>query len=92
MDCQIKENYEKIWKVFFLLIIALPALFINKYVYNFRINQEVVINIFIFAVFIFYILNTINEGKFIHSTHSLNLPILLFILSATLSILLNNIL
>lgn len=88
-DIITKKN-QKVWNIFFLLVILLPTLFVYKYVYNFRINQAVVMNLLILAIFTFYILNTIKEGKFIYSTHSLNIPILLFILIATMSILINN--
>ena len=76
--------------VFFLFIITLPALFIHKYVYNFRINQTLIINLLIFVIFTFYILNTIKEEKIKCSRNFLNLYILLFILFAAISIILNN--
>ncbi|MHC2994417.1 MAG: tetratricopeptide repeat protein [Candidatus Atribacteria bacterium] len=90
MNIIIKKNYNKISKISFLLIILLPTLFVYKYVYNFRINQAVVMNLLILAICTFYILNTINEGKFIYSTHSLNFPILLFIIIAIISVLITN--
>jgi len=77
-------------KFFFLPIIILPALFIYKYVYNFRINQAIIINLLALGIIAFYILKIIKEGKVIYSIHSLNLTILLFILIATLSLLINN--
>jgi O-antigen ligase/Flp pilus assembly protein TadD len=83
-------NYKKISKISFLLIIALPTLLVCKYVYNFRINQATIITIFALGIFTFYIFSIIKEGKIIYASHSLNLPILLFILIATLSILINN--
>jgi len=80
------KSYKRIWRVFFLLIITLPALFLYKYIYNFRINQATIINLLALGIFAFYIFNIIKEGKIKYVTNSLNLPILLFILIATLSI------
>ena len=90
MSIIIKRNYEKICKILFLSIIFLPSLLVCKHVYNFRINQTVIINLLIFGMFAFYILNAINEEKFTYSKNSLNLPILFFVLFTTLSILLKN--
>ena len=90
MGITIIKNYDKIWKILFLLIIILPALFVNKHVYNFRINQAAIINLLALGIVTLYIFSIIKEGKIIYSTHSLNLPILLFILIITLSILINN--
>ena len=90
MSIVINKNYQKIWKMCFLLIIALPALFVYKHVYNFKINQTVIINLLIFGMFAFYILNAVSEEKFTYLKNSLNLSILLFVLFAALSILLNN--
>jgi len=84
------KNYQKILNVCFLLIITLPALFVYKHVYNFRINQTVIINLLILTMFTFYILNVIKEEKVKYSRNSLNLPILFFVLFAAISILLNN--
>lgn len=74
----------------FLLIISLPSLFVYKYVYNFRINQTLIINLLIFTIFTFYVLNAIKEEKVKYSRNFLNLHILLFVLFAAISILLNN--
>jgi len=76
--------------VFFLFIITLPVLFIHKYVYNFRINQTLIINLLIFIIFTFYILNAVKEEKIKYSRNYLNLPILLFVFFAAISILMNN--
>ena len=76
--------------ILFLLIITLPALFVYKYVYLFRVNQTVIINFLILAIFAFYIINVVIKKKFIYSKNSLNLPILLFVLIAAVSILINN--
>ena len=88
-DIMTKKN-QKVWNIFFLLIILLPTLFVYKYVYNFRINQATIINLLALGIFTFYIFSIIKEEKIVYSTYSLNLPILLFILIITLSILINN--
>jgi O-antigen ligase/Tfp pilus assembly protein PilF len=84
------KSYKRIWRVFFLLIIILPSLFVHKYVYNFRINQAMIINLLAFSIFIYYIFTIIKKGKFSYTNNSIHLPILIFILLASLSILLNN--
>ena len=84
-DIVIKKN-QKVWNIFFLLVILLPTLFVHKYIYNFRINQATIISLLAIGIFTFYIFSIIKEGKIKYVTNSLNLPILLFILIATLSI------
>lgn len=59
-----KEKDKIVWNLFFLLLIALPALIIYKYVYDFRINQAVIINILVFVMFAFYLLLIIKKGEF----------------------------
>ena len=86
----IKENYKRIWNILFSLIIVLPILLVYKYVYNFTTNQTMIVNLLTLTIFTYYIFLIIKEGKFIYSVNSLNFPILLFILIAVLSILVNN--
>ena len=89
MNITIIKSYEKVWNIYFLLIITLPVLFIYKYIHNFRVNQAAIINLLTLILFAFYILSIIKEGKLNYQANSLNLPILLFILIAIFSILLN---
>src|SRR5665648_506546 len=90
MENMLTKKNQKVWNIFFLLIILLPTLFVYKFVYNFRINQATIISLLAIGIFTFYIFSIIKEGKIKYSRNSLNLPILLFVLFATISILLNN--
>ena len=90
MDYLIKENYKRIWNILFSLIIVLPILFVYKYVYNFVTNQIMIVNLLTLIIFTFYIFIIIKEEKLVYSTNSLNFPILLFIIIAIISILINN--
>jgi len=85
-----KEKDKIIWNLFFLLLIALPAIIIYKYVYDFRINQAVVINILVFVMFTFYLLLIIKKGEFSYKISPLNFPLFMFVLTAILSLLINN--
>jgi len=90
MSINIKEKDKIIWNLFFLLLIALPALIIYKYVYDFRINQAVIINILVFIMFTFYLLLIIKKGEFSYKISPLNFPLFMFVLTAILSLLINN--
>lgn len=85
-----KEKDKIIWNLFFLLLIALPALIIYKYVYDFRINQAVITNILVFVMFTFYLLLIIKKGEFSYKISPLNFPLFMFVLTAILSLLINN--
>jgi len=85
-----KEKDKIIWNLFFLLLIALPALIIYKYVYDFRINQAVIINVLVFVMFAFYLLLIIKKGEFSYKISPLNFPLFMFVLTAILSLLINN--
>jgi len=92
MSINIKEKDKDkiIWNLFFLLLIALPALIIYKYVYYFRINQAVIINVLVFVMFTFSLLLIIKKGKFSYKISPLNYPLFMFVLTAILSLLINN--
>lgn len=85
-----KEKDKIIWNLFFLLLIALPALIIYKYVYDFRINQAVIINVLVFVMFTFYLLHIIKKGEFSYKISPLNFPLFMFVLTAVSSLLINN--
>ena len=85
-----KEKDKIIWNLFFLLLIALPVLIIYKYVYDFRINQAVIISILVFVMFTFYLLLIIKKGEFSYKISPLNFPLFMFVLTAILSLLINN--
>jgi len=85
-----KEKDKIVWNLFFLLLIALPVLIIYKYVYDFRINQAVIINILVFVMFTFYLLLIIKKGEFSYKISPLNFPLFMFVLTAILSLLINN--
>ena len=85
-----KEKDKIIWNLFFLLLIALPALIIYKYVYDFRINQAVIINVLVMVMFTFYLLLIIKKGEFSYKISPLNFPLFMFVLTAILSLLINN--
>lgn len=85
-----KEKDKIVWNLFFLLLIALPALIIYKYVYDFRINQAVIINVLVMVMFTFYLLHIIKKGEFSYKISPLNFPLFMFVLTAILSLLINN--
>ena len=72
-----------------LLILFIP-LFCNKNVVYLRINQELILKIFIIFTFTIWILNHLNNTGLEINITNLNLPIFLFVLIMTISLLNTN--
>jgi len=74
-----------------LKLLALSiSLFIYKYVYNFRINQEMILKLFIIILIILWIIKILSVEEMAWKRNELNLPIYLFIIILTLSLLITN--
>ncbi len=68
-----------------LTLIAIP-LFVNKYVYNFRVNQEAVLKLFTLILFAIFLMKIINTGEYSWQKTKLDLPIILFTLVLAISL------
>jgi O-antigen ligase/Tfp pilus assembly protein PilF len=66
-------------------IIILVPLFVNKNIYNFRINQEAVLKLLVIIALFLWLLRIINNEDFFWQKSSLNLPIFIFILVISVS-------
>jgi len=78
--------YKKIISITLKLLIIGTSLFVYKYVYDFRINQEIILKLFAILLFTVWILKIINNDGFSFEKTNLNLPILIFILLMTISL------
>ena len=68
-----------------LSLVAVP-LFANKYVYNFRVNQEAILKLFTVILFAVWLVRIINIEKYSVRKTKLDLPVILFILVLILSV------
>ena len=90
MEKYLKKNnniYEKFILINLKLLILFTSLFVYKYVYDFKVNQEMSFKLFAIILFSLWILKILNNGEFYFEKTSLNLPILIFILLMTVSLL-----
>lgn len=78
--------YKKIISINLKLLIIGTSLFVYKYVYDFRINQEIILKLFAILLFTVWILKIINNEGFSFEKNNLNLPIFIFILLMTISL------
>lgn len=85
----LKNNniYEKFILTNLKLLILFTSLFAYKYVYNFKINQEVSLKLFTILLSIIWIIKIINNNEYSFEKIRLNLPILIFIFLMTISLL-----
>lgn len=80
------ENiYDKLILINLKLLILFIPLFCNKNIVYLRINQELILKLFIIFSFAFWILNNLNNTNFEINISKLNLPVLLFVLITTIS-------
>jgi len=78
--------YQKIITVILKLLLLTTALFANKYVYDFRVNQEVILKLFAVILIAVWLVKTINSEKYSLQKSKLNLPIFLFVSILVLSL------
>jgi len=85
-----KDNiYQKLFTVFLKLLLIIITLFANKYIYNFRVNQEAILKLFTIILFAAYLAKMVNTGKYSLQKTKLDLPIILFTLLLILSLLIS---
>lgn len=72
-----------------LYLLSIPLL-AYRYVYDFRINQEVILKLFTIILLTFWILKVINSEEYTFNWTRLCLPLLLFTLSLIFSLLISN--
>mgnify|MGYP003681900109 CR=1 FL=1 len=67
-----------------LLLIIIPLL-VNKYVYNFRVNQDTILKLFTIILFSVWLVKIINTEKYSLKKTKFDLPLILFTLVLVLS-------
>jgi len=67
------------------LLLSIP-LFANKYIYNFRVNQDAILKLFTVILFAVWLAKIINTEKYFLQKTKLNLPLILFALVLILSL------
>lgn len=68
-----------------LLLLSVP-LFVNKYIYNFRVNQDAILKLFTVILFSIFLMKILNTGKYSLKKTKLELPLILFTLVLVLSL------
>jgi len=82
-----KNNiYKKTITIILKLLLLSVPLFANKYVYNFRVNQEAVLRLFILVMLATWLVKIINTEKYSLQKTKLDLPLILFTLLLVLSL------
>jgi O-antigen ligase/Tfp pilus assembly protein PilF len=64
--------------IFLKLLLIIVPLLVNKYVYNFRVNQETGLKLFTLISISIWLMKIINTGKYSLKKTKLDLPIILF--------------
>ena len=84
----LKEDYYKTIILICLKVLILTiVLLVNKYVYEFRVNQEMILRLFIIIILTLLVIKYFVEKEISWFKNSLNLPIFLFVLVMSLSLL-----
>jgi len=78
--------YKKLMTIILKLFLLIITLYVNKYVYNFRVNQEAFLKLFIIILFAAWLIKIINTEKYFLQKTKLNLPVILFTLVIVLSL------
>ncbi|RLC35326.1 MAG: hypothetical protein DRH33_08615 [Candidatus Nealsonbacteria bacterium] len=82
-----KNNiYNNLLTIFLKLLLVIVPLFVNKYVYNFRVNQEIGLKLFVVISVAIWLIKIINTGEYSLQKTKLDLPLILFSLVLVLSL------
>jgi len=88
----LKETfYQKTLLALLKLLILSISLFIYKYIYNFRINQEMILKLFAILLLILWIIKLFSSEGVTWNKNKLNLPIYFFILILSFSLMISNV-
>lgn len=82
-----EDYYKKIILICLKILILATVLLVNKYVYEFRVNQEMVLKLFIIIILTLLIIKYLETKEISWYVNKLNLPISLFILVMSISLL-----
>lgn len=84
----IEENniFNNLITIFLKLLLIIVPLLVNKYVYNFRVNQETGLKLFTLIAIAIWLVKIINTKKYSLRKTKLDLPLILFALVLILSL------
>lgn len=82
-----EEYYKKIILICLKVLILAIVLLVNKYVYEFRVNQEMILRLSIIIILTLLVIKYFVEKEISWFKNSLNFPIFLFVLVMSLSLL-----
>jgi O-antigen ligase len=72
------------------LFVLFITFFIYKYVYNGRVNQEMILKLFIIILITLWIIKLLSVEEIVWNKNKLNLPIFLFIIVLSFSLMISN--
>jgi len=78
--------YKQLLTIFLKLLLIIVPLLVNKYVYDFRVNQETGLKLFTLIVIAVWLAKIINTGEYSLKKTKLDLPLILFTLVLVLSL------
>ena len=78
--------YKKSIAIVLKLLLLSVLLFANKYLYNFRVNQDAILKLFTLVLFSIFLMKILNTGEYSLKKTKLDLPLILFILILALSL------
>lgn len=76
-----EDYYKKIILICLKILILATVLLVNKYVYEFRVNQEMVLKLFIIIILTLLIIKYLETKEISWYVNKLNLPIFSFYFS-----------
>ena len=89
-DISRDKYYIKIMLTSLKLFLLFITLFIYKYVYEFRINQEMILKLFMIIILNLWIIKLLSVKEVTWYRNRINLPIYLYIITMTVSLVLDN--
>lgn len=78
--------YNNLLTIFLKLLLIIVPLLVNKYVYNFRVNQETGLKLFTLIAIAVWLVKIINSEEYFLKKTKLDLPLILFSLVLVLSL------
>ena len=82
--------YKKVLLTKLKLLVLFISLFIYRYIYEFRINQEMILKLFVIISIILWMIQFLSAEGATWNKNKTNLPIYLFIIILSLSLLISN--
>ena len=87
----IEDNiiYKKSIAIVLKLLLLSVLLFVNKYLYNFRVNQDAILKLFTVILLAIFLMKILNTGEYSLKKTKLGLPLILFTSVLVLSLIIS---